>query len=273
MTDDPFDVIADYYDLDLAGYEEDVGIYENLGRRHDLPILELGVGTGRVAIPLLRSGLHVVGIDRSEAMLAVARRKLEALRPHRLAANLRLLKEDMTDFDLGESFGLIFCALGGFMHLRSQENQVRALECARRHLASDGLLVIDLPAFEPQEWEPGVQPMTLDWTRKDAVRDVLVSKFRSCQADPARQVQHVTHIYEEWGPQGSLRRRLVTFELRSVHRHEMELLLNRAGLQMRDLYGTYDLSPYDLHAPRMIFVAGLASPRRTQSARREKSSG
>jgi SAM-dependent methyltransferase len=273
MTDDPFDVIADYYDLDLAGYEEDVGIYENLGRRHDLPILELGVGTGRVAIPLLRSGLQVVGIDRSEAMLAVARRKLEALRPQSLAANLRLLKEDMTDFDLGESFGLIFCALGGFMHLRSQESQVRALECARRHLASDGRLVIDLPAFEPQEWEPGAQPMTLVWTRRDITRDVLVSKFHSCQADPARQAQHVTHIYEEWGPQGSLRRRLVTFELRCVLRHEMELLLGRAGLQMRDLYGTYDLSPYDLHAPRMIFVAGLAPSRKSSSPRLEKPSG
>jgi SAM-dependent methyltransferase len=265
MTDDPFDVIAEYYDLDLAGYEEDVGIYENLGRRHDLPILELGVGTGRVAIPLRRAGLHVVGIDHSEAMLAVARRKLEALRPQSLAANLRLLKEDMTNFELGESFGLIFCALGGFMHLCSQDDQVRALEGARRHLASDGLLVIDLPAFEPQEWEPGVQPLTLVWTRKDTARDTLVSKFHNCQADPARQVQHVTHIYEEWGPQGSLRRRLVTFELRYVHRHEMELLLSRAGLQTRDLYGTYDLSPHDLHSPRMIFVAGLAPSRKPVS--------
>jgi len=267
MAEDPFDIIADYYDLDLAGYEEDVGIYENLGRRHDLPVLELGVGTGRLAIPLLRAGMHVVGMDRSEAMLAVAGRKVEALRPQRLASNLRLLKEDMTDYDLGQSFGLICSALGGLMHLRSQEDQMRALECARRHLASDGLLVIDLPSFQPQEWEPGVQPLTLDWTRRDTTRGVLVSKFRSCQADPARQVQHVTHIYEEWGPKGSLRRRLVTFELRSIHRHEMELLLSRAGLQVRDLYGTYDLSPYDLHAPRMIFVAGLASVRGRLSPR------
>ena len=273
MTQAPFDVIADYYDLDLAGYEEDVGIYENLGRRHDRPVLELGVGTGRVAIPLLRAGLRVVGIDRSEAMLAQAQRKLEALRPQRLASNIRLLKEDITDFDLEESFGLVFCALGGFVHLRSQDNQVRALECARRHLASDGLLVIDLPAFDPQEWEPGVQPLILHWTRRDAPRDVLVSKYRSCQADPARQVLHVTHIYEEWGPQGSMRRRLVTFELRYVHRHEMELLLSRAGLQVRDLYGSYDLSPYDLHAPRMIFVAGLASQRGVQSPRQERPSG
>jgi hypothetical protein len=53
----------------------------------------------------------------------------------------------------------------------------------------------------------------------------------------------------------------------------MELLLSRAGLQVRDLYGSYDLSPYDLHAPRMIFVAGLSSQRRTQSARQEKLSG
>lgn len=271
MTDDPFDVIADYYDLDVAGYEEDVCMYENLGRRHDLPVLELGVGTGRVAIPLARAGLRVVGIDGSEAMLCVAGRKLAGLRP-KPASNLRLLKEDMTDFDLSEGFGLVFCALGGFMHLRSQEDQVRALECARRHLASDGLLVVDLPAFEPQAWEPGAQPLTLVWTRRDAERDVLVSKFLACEADPARQVQHVTHIYEEWGPEGSLRRRLVTFELRFVHRHEMELLLGRAGLQVRDLYGAYDLSPYDPRAPRMIFVAGLAPSRKGLSPRRESSS-
>ena len=273
MTDEPFDVIADYYDLDLAGYEEDVGIYENLGRRHDLPLLELGVGTGRVAIPLLRAGLRVVGIDRSEAMLAQARRKLEALRPQKLAANVRLLREDMTNFDLGESFGVILCALGGFMHLRTQEDQVRALECARRHLAPGGLLVIDLPAFDPQEWETGVQPLTLVWTRRDPARDVLVSKFRACQADPARQVQHVTHIYEEWGPQGSLRRRLVAFELRYVYRHEMELLFDQAGLRTRDLYGAYDLSPYDLHAPRMIFVAGAAPSPRPLTLPQERPSG
>jgi hypothetical protein len=53
----------------------------------------------------------------------------------------------------------------------------------------------------------------------------------------------------------------------------MELLLNRAGLQMRNLYGTYDLSPYDRHAPRMIFVAGLASSPKSLSPRQEKPPG
>ena len=258
MTADPYDVLADYYDLDVAGYDEDIPLYENLGRRHDLPILEVGVGTGRAAIPLARAGLRVLGIDRSEAMLAVARRKVEAEpKASGVRERLTLVQGDITCFSLEERFGLIFSSLGGFLHLHTQEEQLKALECARRHLAPDGLVVMDLPTPEGEEWEPGARPLYLVWTREDPERGVTVSKYRSAEADPANQMQRVTHIYEEWGPEGS-RRRMVTFQLRYVHRYEMELLLGQAGLRLRDLYGSYDLSPYDHHATRMIFVAAAA---------------
>jgi len=260
---DPYSVLADYYDLDVAGYEEDISLYDNLGRRHELPLLELGVGTGRAAIPLARAGLHVVGIDKSEAMLAVARKKAEA-EPKRssVRTHLTVVHGDITHFTLEERFGLVFSPLGGFLHLRTQEEQLRALECARQHLAPDGLVVVDLPTLEGEDWESGARPLYLIWTREDAERGVTVSKYRSAEADPARQLQRVTHIYEEWGPQGSIRRRMVAFQLRYVHRYEMELLLQQAGLRVRDLYGSYDLSPYDHHATRMIFVAGAAPVRR-----------
>lgn len=259
MSVDPYSILAEYYDLDVAGYEEDVFLYENLGRRHDLPLLELGVGTGRAAIPLARAGLRVVGIDKSEDMLAVARRKVEA-EPKRSGVRERLIlvQGDITDFSMEERFGLVFSALGGFLHLRSQEEQLRALACARQHLAPDGLVVVDLPTWESEDWEPGSRPLYLTWVREDPERHATVSKYRSAEADPARQVQRITHIYEEWGPKGSSSRRMVNFQLRYVHRFEMELLLQQAGLQIRDLYGSYDLSPYDHHATRMIFVAGAA---------------
>ena len=251
MSHDPFEVIADYYDLELGDYQEDVPLYHNLARRTEMPVLELGVGTGRVAIPLAKSGHSVVGIDSSDAMLAVARRKAGRGR-----GAPRLLLSEMTGFSFDMSFGLIFCALGGFLHLNSQQGQLDTLGRARQHLTADGLLTLDLPNPQAVEWEPGSQGLILEWTR-EREDDTMVSKFVSIEADRARQVQRVTHIYEEWHGAGS-RRRLASFELRHVHRYELELLLNQAGLKPEGVYGSYDLGPYDPDSARMIFVAGCA---------------
>ena len=251
MSDNPFSVIADYYDLDLGDFQEDVSLYDNLARRTELPVLELGAGTGRVAIPLAKSGHTVVGIDSSEAMLAVARHKAGRRRN-----NPQFALAEMTEFSFDVRFGLIFCALGGLLHLDSQEKQVQTLERARDHLAAGGLLAIDLPNPGTVEWEPGCQELVLEWTR-ERQDGTMVSKFVSREADRARQVQRITHIYEEWHDAGS-RRRQATFESRYVHRFEMELLLKQTGLKIEGVYGSYDLEPYDSDSPRMIFVVGRA---------------
>jgi SAM-dependent methyltransferase len=251
MNDDPFAVIADYYDLDLGGFQEDVPLYDNLARRTEMPVLELGTGTGRVAIPLAKNGHTVVGIDSSEAMLTVARRNAGRRRN-----NLQFILAEMTAFSFDASFGLVFCALGGFLHLDSQAKQIQTLERVRDHLAASGLFTLDLPNPEAVEWEPGCRELILEWTR-ERQDGTMVSKFVSTQADRARQVQRITHIYEEWHNAGS-RRRQALFELRHVHRFEMELLLRHTGWKIEGVYGSYDLEPYDSDSPRMIFVAGCA---------------
>jgi len=96
----------------------------------------------------------------------------------------------------------------------------------------------------------------LEWTR-ERQDGTMVSKFVSREADRARQVQRITHIYEEWHDAGS-RRRQATFESRYVHRFEMELLLKQTGLKIEGVYGSYDLEPYNSDSPRMIFMAGRA---------------
>ena len=69
------DELAELFDLDFGHFADDLPFYENLARRCEGPILELGVGAGRVAIPLARAGFEVWGIDSSEAVLARARAK------------------------------------------------------------------------------------------------------------------------------------------------------------------------------------------------------
>lgn len=257
MSPDPFDVIADYYDLDIDGFLGDLDLYENFARRIDALVLELGVGTGRLALPLAQAGFQVVGIDSSEAMLAVARRKAEEQR----IAGLRLARADMAGFSLDEKFGLVFCALGGLLHLPGRREQIEALRRVREHLLPDGVAVIDIPVLEAQEWEPGARALVLEWTRRHP-DGMLVSKFVSTEADRATQTMHVTHVYEEWGEAGSLRRRIATFELRYPQRFEMELMLKEAGLEQVSVYGSYDLAPFDSRSERMIFVAAQERKRR-----------
>lgn len=136
------------YDLFTGGglLEGDVDFYVEQARRFGGPILELAVGTGRILLPLAAAGHEVVGLDRSPAMLAMARTRFKA-RPE---FNAQLVEGDMRRFDLSRSFTLIIIAARSFQHLVEPADQRAALSCARRHLQPGGHLILDLfdPNFE-----------------------------------------------------------------------------------------------------------------------------
>ena len=244
-------VIAQYYDLDLDGYVEDITLYESFARRGDLPSLELGVGTGRVAIALARARLPVWGIDNSEAMLRVAREKAGPAPAERL----HLAHADMRNVNLGREFDLVYCALGGFLHLESQEDQIATLVRAREHLAGGGLLVLDLPNAMTIDWESGPHPLVLEWTRSHPQRDTTISKLVSVEVAAAEQTQRLTYWFDEVTVEGTVRRASATVALRHVFPAEARLLLEGAGLRLTSLYGSYDLAPFDDDSARMIVVA------------------
>lgn len=243
--------IAEFYDLDLQGYTDDIAMYENFARRGERPSLELGVGTGRIAIPLARARLPVWGIDSSEAMLRIAREKAGPAPSERL----RLIHADMRSFNLGREFDLVYCGLGGFLHLESQDDQLATLIRAREHLADGGLLVLDLPNPFAVDWEAGRRPLSLEWTRRHPQRGTLVSKVVSTEVVQPEQVQRVTYWFDEVTGEGTLRRTSFTFDLRYVFPAEARLLLDAAGLRLTSFYGAYDLSPFEDDSPRMIVVA------------------
>src|SRR5690606_34936599 len=107
------------------------------------PILELGCGTGRLLIPLARAGRQVTGIDRSPAMLRLARERAQG-EPHAVRRRIKLLCADMADFSLGEPrYKLALISYNTFLHL----DATRAMAACRnigRHLAPGGHLFIDV---------------------------------------------------------------------------------------------------------------------------------
>ena len=112
-------------------------------------------------------------------------------------AGVTLLPHDFRDFDLDQSFDLIICALSTFCHLLTPHDQHRALTAIARHLAPDGLVVIDLPALTADDWERGPRSLQLEWVRTDPRTNRTVTKLATLQAEPATQTQHVTYLYDE----------------------------------------------------------------------------
>ena len=252
MTQDPYADLADLYDLDYGEFTADLTMYENFARRCELPILEIGVGTGRVALHLARAGFPVWGIDSSQAMLDRARAKAEKA----LAERLYLVQADMRDFDLGQQFDLVICAANSFHHLLTNEDQLRCLTCVRRHLAEGALFVVSLRSLTAIDWSASRIPAVFEWVRTDPASGDTVTKLLSMTYDGARQVLHQTHVYDRMAPTGRLvQRRVVEFDLRLVGRYEMEHLLRHSGLDLAQVYGDYELGPYTAESDTMVVVA------------------
>ena len=159
------------------------------------PLLELGCGTGRVLLPLARTGHEVVGIDLSEPMLARGRTKLKE-EPPVVRGRVTLLEGDMTSFDLGRRFAQIYCAFGSFHHLRTVEEQLACLERCRTHLLPGGTLVLDLINPDPApnsasgdgSADSDTRAGTVEWTGGREVRSwaTVLGCNRSLQCNDCR---------------------------------------------------------------------------------------
>jgi len=222
-------------------------------------VLELAVGTGRVAIPFLHAGFQVTGVDLSPHMLRVCRRKAEALG---LARGLALVRANMTGFDLGARFPLIIIPFRAFMHLFTPADQRACLECVRRHLAPGGRFIVDIfdPLLElcsPKYKLGGGRP---DEPREDRYPDpesgtTGIVRYLWRKNDPLRQILRELWEFELRDAQGRvLRRDRQTVTLRWTYRWEMRYLLELAGLDPVACYGDFRGGP-PRYGAEQIWVA------------------
>jgi SAM-dependent methyltransferase len=258
LPDDPYASIADIYDFSYEDFTEDVSFYENLARSVDGPLLELGVGSGRVALPLAQAGYAVTGIDTSPSMLTQAERRLAAAR--KLKGSLELLPGDMTSFDLGRKFAMVFIAANTFQHLLTTEAQLACLLGARQHLQPDGIFAMSVRSPTSVTWEEADwAPLQLNWTRSDPASGDVIMKLAAEQPDPGRMVRRLTYVYDRVSKDGTVRRSVFATELRHSTQAELALLLQQVGLRVTHVYGDYDLSPVGF-GDDLIFVARLEEP-------------
>ena len=252
--------IAEYYDTSpvVAGRQQDVAFYREAARNCGGPVLELGCGTGRIAIAIAEAGHHVTGLDISERMLERAENRRAAMDvdAHK---RVRFAQGDMTRFNLSAKFRLIIIPFRPFQHLLETQQQIDCLECVRRHVAEGGHLIVDFfqtdagrmhdPMFLEEHL---VAEYDLSDFRHVRLTEHIVAFHRALQRNDVEMIYHVTY------PDGRTERLPFAFTFRYFFRYEVEHLLARCGFRVIELFGDFDRSPLRDDSPEMIFVTDLA---------------
>ncbi len=218
-----YDSIAELYDPWSRSVTEDVGFYVEEARRAGGPVVELGVGTGRIAVPMAAEGIRVIGVDSSPGMLEICRQRAKLAGVEELV-DLRL--GDLEEPPVQECVWLVTCPFRSFLHLLDDDARLRALRAARELLVPGGRLVFDV--FTPGaadiadthgrwlEREPGIFERA-DW---DSRARTLTLSVR--------------------GESGA-----TTFMLAWLSPDEWRGLLERAGFQVLGCFGWFDRRPYN----------------------------
>src|SRR5262245_41858357 len=134
-----YDAIARIYDSWSRSVTEDVLFYVEEARRAGGPVVELGVGTGRIAVPIAHDGIRVIGVDSSPGMLEVC-----AERARIAGATLDLRLGDLREPPVDERVPLVIIPFRSLLHLRDDDDRRRALRAVRRLLREDGRFVFDV---------------------------------------------------------------------------------------------------------------------------------
>ena len=245
--------IAEYYDPEgerLRMLKEDVPFLIRHLPRRPQRILELAVGTARAAIPLAQAGHRVVGVDYAPDMLAIARRKRDAV--GLTDEQLLLMKADVRRLNLHDKFDRVMIVFNTFLGFTTLEQQDRVLQVVRKHLRPTGRFWLDI--FNPDlSLLSQARSHDLDASVFHVPRyDRTVFRSVDVRRDMARQWMEVTFNYRWFDPHGRQRREKTVFEMTVIYPRELRLLLERNGFAIDELWGDYDGSVLKAGSPRMI---------------------
>lgn len=250
-------LLAHYYDLEYRDYTVDVPFYVEhasiLDRAHSSSVLELGCGTGRIALGLAEAGYRVVCLDSSQAMLDIC---TERAQTRGLSSKIVPVLGDMRrleDFPPAK-YALACCALNTFAYLATTADQRAMLTALHALMQPNGVLLLDLTPPFPHLLPPSDSEVVHQGTYPDSDGS-LVHKLITARSELAAQTHNITLFYDREARDGTLSRISQSLTFRWTGRYEMEHLLAVTGWHFDRLFGSYDLDPFSDESERMIFAA------------------
>ena len=217
--------------FDLAVVDPAVDFLAGLARGG--AALELGIGTGRIALPLARRGVRVQGIDLSEAMVARLRAKPGG-------EEIYVTIGDFASTRVDGTFSVAYLVFNTIQNLTSQDAQVACFENVAAHLAPGGCFVIEVGVPSLQRLPPGetvrafaLTPTYVGFDEFDVVRQGLISHHYRLEGD---------------------RVELDSVPFRYVWPSELDLMARIAGMRLRERWGGWKREPFTRESTRHVSV-------------------
>jgi SAM-dependent methyltransferase len=220
------DAWAGFYDDPILAWPEPASAVDFLAQRsRQHRALDLGAGTGRIAVPLAQQGFHITAVDASKAML-------EKLTAKAAGLDIKSIQADFSEFTPPDRYDLVYCVGQSFLQLQSQEQQRAALTVMTEALSLDGTLIIEA--------------LTPDLKRFRVGQDFLVNKILPDSAvvtaslhEPLHQKVHSLTI--RWDGNGA---RFLPNFIRYCWPSELLLMAEIAGLRLVSRYKSWTGAPY-----------------------------
>ena len=231
---------AGYYAHAYRTRTEDVAYYEGLVAELQGPVLEYGVGDGRIALPLAKAGHKVTGIDLSAPMLDAFRNRL-ASEPKDVQKRVTLVEGDMTQVALKKRFPLIICPFNAFLHLYDRAEVEAFLSRVREHLAPGGRFVFDVSVPVPEDLarDPGRAYRVPPFRHPTAGCVVKYEEYFAY--DHVTQVLHVDLVFTKRDDEAQ--RWTTHLAQRMYFPQELAALLHYNGFQVLALEGDFAGGP------------------------------
>ncbi|MCL7971024.1 MAG: class I SAM-dependent methyltransferase [marine benthic group bacterium] len=229
------DRVADMYDVWYPGGNPAPMVDRLEALAGDGPVLELGMGTGRIALPLAATGVPVHGIDASSAMV-------EKLRAKPGGASIPVTISDFTEFDLEDRFSLVFVVFNTFFGILDQEDQVRGFQSVAGHLAPGGRFLLECFVPDLGRFDRG-QRLSVAAIDDDAIR------IEASMYDPV--AQRVTAQVVCMTESGS---RFYPLKVRYCWPSELDLMARLAGLELEHRWGGWNEEPFTAASGQHVTV-------------------
>lgn len=255
-----------HYYASTYDHTEDVEYYRALAKRRGVKtVLEQGIGNGRVALPMARSGIRVTGIDPSRPMLDHLEERL-AKEPPRVRQRVRLVEGDMRETKLRERFPLVICPFNAALHLYSRPDVEAWLARSREHLTARGELVFDISMPNPSDLarDPSTAYRVPPFDHPSMGKVQYREHF---DYDAVRQILFVSMYFTptKRGRRSGDGEVMTPLAHRQFFPQEMEALLHYNNFEVTELYGDWDEGPLTQTSDVMIWHA---RPRRPVPKRR-----
>ena len=241
------DYFAKFYDVIYDHMRSDVDLDYYLGKISATkgPVLEIGVGTGRLFTVAINNKADIYGIDISQSMINILLIKLDPEHHNRISL------QDAVDFTFDKKFDLIIAPFRVYSHLTEVEDQLKALNNAARHLTDTGRLIFDLYVPDPGMIASGLKDVKDFEGEYEPGR--TFSRTVNMVADIVHQISDIT-MTMKWMELDQEHTEDFNFKFRFYFRYEVEHLVARSALTLEHMYGDFNENEMKTGSREMVVV-------------------